>query len=136
MHRMNSLFVRVIYSRFMLSGWTYLWLSAALFLAGFFAGLRACAVMVLAYGATLCLIHSIQLGNVPYRLQPKRRFRVTSLRIVVWSWVVWAVGFFMLTFSLFYLKEPYQLAFWLGGSFCAALYKHQRRFHKGDSWIR
>ncbi len=120
----------------MLCQWSFLGLSAVLFLASCFAGWRAFAVMVLAYGATLCLIHSFQLGNVLYRLQPKRRFRAASLRIVVWSWVVWAVGFFMLTFGILYLKEPYQLAFWMGGIFCAALYKHQRRFHKGDSWIR
>lgn len=131
MHRMNSLFVRVMYSRFMLSEWTCLGLSAALFLAGFFAGWRTYIVMALAYGATLCLIHSFQLGNVPYRLQPKRRFRAASLYIVVWSWVVWAVGFFMLTFGILYLKEPYQLAFWLGGIFCAVLYKHQSIFHRG-----
>lgn len=132
MHRMNSLFYRVMYSRFMLSPWSFLGLSAVLFLASFFAGWRACAVMVLAFGATLCLIHSCQLGNVPYRLLPKRRYRPASRRIVVWSWVVWFVGYFMLVFSIFFLKELYQLAFLLGGVCCAALYKHQRRFYKGD----
>ncbi|WP_235411917.1 hypothetical protein [Escherichia coli] len=66
----------------------------------------------------------------------QKAFPGRLLRIVVWSWVVWAVGFFMLTFGILYLKEPYQLAFWLGGIFCAALYKHLRWFHKGDSWIR
>ncbi|EMR8996736.1 hypothetical protein WKR66_005100, partial [Escherichia coli] len=48
MHRMNSLFVRVIYSRFMLCQWSFLGLSAVLFLASCFAGWRAFAVMVLA----------------------------------------------------------------------------------------
>lgn len=81
MHRMNSLFVRVIYSRFMLCQWSFLGLSAVLFLASCFAGWRAFAVMVLAYGATLCLIHSFQLGNVPYRLQPKRRFRAPPFEL-------------------------------------------------------
>ncbi|HAM4871809.1 TPA: hypothetical protein IBX13_005052 [Escherichia coli] len=136
MHRMNSLFYRVMYSRFMLSPWSFLGLPAVLFLASCFAGWRAFAVMVLAYGATLCLIHSFQLGNVPYRLLPKRRYRPASRRIVVWSWVVWFVGYFMLVFSIFFLKELYQLAFLLGGVCCAALHKHQHRFHKGDSWIR
>lgn len=71
MHRMNSLFVRVIYSRFMLCQWSFLGLSAVLFLASCFAGWRAFAVMVLACGATLCLIHSFQLGNVPIACSPK-----------------------------------------------------------------
>lgn len=127
MHRMNSLFYRVMYSRFMLSEWTCLGLSAALFLAGFFAGCRTYIVLALAYGATLCLIHSFQLG-----LLSKRRFRQTSHRTVVWAWVVWAVGYLMLVFSIFFIKELYQMAFLLGGVCCAALYKHQRRFYKGD----
>ncbi|MCZ5371614.1 hypothetical protein O5698_00570 [Escherichia coli] len=77
-----------------------------LFLASCFAGWRAFAVMVLVYGATLCLIHSFQLGNVPYRLQPKRRFRAASFELSCGHGWSGPLVFFMLTFGILYLKEP------------------------------
>ncbi len=111
-------------SRFMLCQWSFLGLSAVLFLASCFAGWRAFAVMVLACRARpLCLIHSFPAGQRNLSPAAKRRSGPPPFELSCGHGLVWAVGFFMLTFGISLSEGALSAGVLAGRYLCAALYK-------------
>lgn len=87
-----------------------------------------CRVVLFSYSASL--------GNVPFRLLPEVRYRAFGRHIIVWSWVVWALGYFCCVFSTLMMMSPVHPVFWLCGGCCGGLLCLQRYLYGGFPWIR
>lgn len=126
----------LIDSRLMRTPWPVAGLTACMFFLSMLCGWQEFVLMLLAFAGVALFSYSASLGNVPYRLLPEVRYRALGRHIIVWSWVVWALGYFCCVFSTLMMMSPAHPVFWLCGSGCGGLLCLQRYLYGGFPWIR
>ncbi|HFV5415590.1 TPA: hypothetical protein ACH9R9_004435 [Escherichia coli] len=126
----------LICSRLMRTPWPLAGLTLCMFIISMLCGWRSFVLMLLSFAGVVLFSYSASLGNVPFRLLPEVRYRAFGRHIIVWSWGVWALGYFCCVFSTLMMMSPVHPVFWLCGGCCGGLLCLQRYLYGGFPWIR